>query len=425
MTNAGNNDFSSRSILANLDWLAASIYLALIVIGIVNIYSSEYSEGQQMIINFSMSHGHQLMWLGISIVLAFMAMLLDSRIYHTISYLVYGFGIALLLVTLVIGKTVAGAKGWIQIGGFQFQSAEVVKLATVMALAKYLSTHGVDIRNVKQRWIAFGIVLLPCALVLAQNDTGSAMVFFSLVFVLFRQGLSPWYIIMPVWLGILSLAVLIVGIYPVLITLGILTLLAYYFVRRQPKIILVVIGAAILSAGLVFSVDFGVNHVLQDYQRERIDVLIGKEVDPKGAGYNVHQSLIAIGSGGLYGKGFLGGTQTKYNFVPEQSTDFIFCTIGEEYGFAGSALLILLYLTLMYRIVKMAERQKFMYNRCYAYGVLSILFFHFTINLSMTMGLFPVVGIPLPFVSYGGSSLMAFTLLLFILLKLDAANREY
>jgi rod shape determining protein RodA len=261
--------------------------------------------------------------------------------------------------------------------------------------------------------------------VLAQNDTGSAMVFFSLVFVLFRQGLSPWYIIMPVWLGILSLAVLIVGINPVLITLGILTLLAYYFVRKQPKIILVLIGAAVLSAGIVFSVDFGVNHILKEYQRERIDVLIGKEVDPKGAGYNVHQSLIAIGSGGAVGKGFLKGTQTKYNFVPEQSTDFIFCTIGEEYGFAGSATLIFLYLTLMYRIVVMAERQKFMYNRCYAYGVLSIIFFHFTINLSMTMGLFPVVGIPLPFVSYGGSSLMAFTLLLFILLKLDAANREY
>ena len=425
MINASNNNISSRSILANMDWLAAGIYLALLLVGLVNIYSSEYNEGQNQLINFSMNYGKQLIWIGVSIVLGFMAMLLDSRIYHTISYLVYAFGIGLLVVTLVIGKTVAGAKGWIQIGGFQFQSAEVVKLATAMALAKYLSTHGVDIRNAKQRWIAFGIVLFPCALVLAQNDTGSAMVFFSLVFVLFRQGLSPWYIIMPVWLGILSLAVLIVGINPVLITLGILTLLAYYFVRKQPKIILVLIGAAVLSAGIVFSVDFGVNHILKEYQRERIDVLIGKEVDPKGAGYNVHQSLIAIGSGGAVGKGFLKGTQTKYNFVPEQSTDFIFCTIGEEYGFAGSATLIFLYLTLMYRIVVMAERQKFMYNRCYAYGVLSIIFFHFTINLSMTMGLFPVVGIPLPFVSYGGSSLMAFTLLLFILLKLDAANREY
>ncbi len=425
MINAGNNDFSSRSILANMDWLAATVYLLLVLIGVVNIFSSEYSEGQGIMIDFARSHGKQIIWMGVSIVLGFMAMLMDSRIYHTVSYLVYGLAVGLLIVTLAIGKEVAGAKGWLVIGGFQFQTAELAKLATAMALAKFLSTHGVDIRDVKQRWIAFGIVLFPCALVLAQNDTGSAMVFFSLVFVLYRQGLSPWYIIMPVWLGILSLAVLIVGITPVLVTLGILTLIAYYFVRRQPKVILVVLGAAVLSAGIVFSVDFGVNNILKEYQRERIDVLIGKEMDRKGAGYNVHQSLIAIGSGGLYGKGFLDGTQTKYNFVPEQSTDFIFCTIGEEYGFAGSAVLIILYLTLMYRIVRMAERQKFMYNRCYAYGVLSIIFFHFTINLAMTMGLFPVVGIPLPFVSYGGSSLMIFSLLLFILLKLDAANREY
>jgi rod shape determining protein RodA len=415
----------SRRLITNIDPIAGLLYIVLLVIGWINIYSSEYHENMAKVIDMSMSHGKQLIWISISLVLAFFIVLMDSRIYHTIAYLFYAFSLSLLLTTLVIGKTVAGAKGWIVIGGFQLQTAEIAKVGTVLALARHLSTHGVDIRNTRDRMIAFAIIMLPCLLVLLQNDTGSALVFLSLFFILYRVGLSAWYLIIPVWLGIISLTVLMADKKPVLIGLGAITLVALFIVRRQPKLMFIMLGIAALSAGITFGVDYGVNHILKDYQRERIDVLLGKEVDVKGAGYNVHQSLIAIGSGGFSGKGFLKGTQTKYDFVPEQSTDFIFCTIGEEYGFLGSATVIILYLVLMWRIVTIAERQKFLFNRVYAYGVLSIIFIHFTINIGMTLGIFPVIGIPLPFISYGGSSFIAFTILLFILLKLDASDRYY
>jgi rod shape determining protein RodA len=415
----------SRRLITNIDSTAGLIFILLLTIGWINIYSSEYHENMSKIFDMSMSHGKQIIWISASLILAFFIVLMDSRIYHTISYMVYGFALALLLTTLFIGKTVAGAKGWIVIGGFQLQTAEIAKVATVLAVSRHLSTHGVDIRNIRDRLIAFAIIMVPCLLVLLQNDTGSALVFLALIFILYRVGLSAWYIIIPVWLGIISLTVLMSSKTPVLIGLGIITFLAVIVVRKQVRLVLIMLGVALLSVGIAFGVDYGVKHVLKDYQRERIDVLLGKEVDVKGAGYNVHQSLIAIGSGGFSGKGFLKGTQTKYDFVPEQSTDFIFCTIGEEYGFLGSAGVVCLYLLLMWRIITIAERQKFLFNRLYAYGVFSIIFIHFTINIGMTLGIFPVIGIPLPFVSYGGSSFIAFTLLLFILLKLDASDRYY
>jgi rod shape determining protein RodA len=415
----------NKSLFANVDYLALFIIFALMVIGFFNIYSAEYSDEQKKVIDFSMSHGKQLINIAIALVLAVIIFLLDARIFHTIAYFVYAFGILLLLITLGLGTAHHAAKGWLAIGGFQLQTAEFGKFATAMALAKYLSTHGVDIRVTRDRLYAFAIILLPCLIVLLQNDTGSALVFFSMFFVLFREGLNPLYLIIPLWIGIVSLSVLMAGQQYVLIGIGIIALLGYLYLRRQRKLLYIFTLAIVVSVGVSFGVDYGFNHIFKDYQRDRIEILLGKKVDAKGAGYNVHQSLIAIGSGGVIGKGYLKGTQTKFRFVPEQTTDFIFCTIGEEWGFAGSFLVIMLYVVLMYRIVRMAERQKFEFNRFYAYGAMGIIFFHFFINIGMTLGLFPVVGIPLPFISYGGSSMLTFTIMLFILLKLDAANSTY
>jgi rod shape determining protein RodA len=412
-------------LLSRVDFIGVAVVFLLMVIGWFNIYSAEFSEDQKKVLDFSLNHGKQIINIGIALLLAMIILLLNARMFDTISYLVYIAAIGLLLITLVTGKVVHAAKGWIQIGGFQLQTGEFAKLAVAMALAKFLGTHGVDIRNKKDRLIAFGIILLPCLIILAQNDTGSAIVFFSFVFVLYRQGISPLYLIIPITVAVLSLAVLMAGKIPVLIAVLSISAFAYLVIRRSRKLVFLLILLLAGSSVLIFGVDFGFNHVFKDYQRERINILLGKDTDPKGAGYNVHQSLIAIGSGGVAGKGYLNGTQTKFKFVPEQSTDFIFCTVGEEFGFLGSSGLVILYLVLMYRIVVIAERQKFLYNRLYGYGVAAVIFFHFTINMGMTLGLFPVVGIPLPFVSYGGSSMLSFTIMMFVLFKLDAANSEY
>ncbi len=415
---------SSRSLLSRLDWPLLSIFFTLLFIGWFNIYSSEYNENQKAIVDFGMSHGKQLMWIGISLSVGFVILMLDERLYHTLGYVFYVIMLLLVFVTIFAGKVVNGAQGWLQIGGFQLQSSEPMKVAAALALAKYLSNYGVDLSNRKDKFYAFGIIALPVILVLAQNDTGSALVFLALFMMLFREGLEPYFIVIPVWIGVLSIMVLVFDKIPVLIVLTGLGLIAYWLFRKLSyRALFLLIGLYLFSLTVIMLVDFGFNKILKDYQRDRIEVLIGKKVDMKGAGYNVHQSLIAIGSGGVLGKGFLKGTQTKFNFVPEQTTDFIFCTIGEEWGFVGSLIVILLYIGLMYRISIIAERQKFSFTRCYAYGVLSIIFIHFLINISMTLGLFPVIGIPLPYISYGGSAMLGFTILLFILLKLDAANQ--
>ena len=415
----------SNYLLERVDFIAVAIVFILMAFGWMNIYYTEYSDDQKKIIDFSLSNGKQIINIAIAMGVAVVILLLSARLFDTISYSIYAVAIGLLLFTLVSGKVVHAAKGWIQFGGFQLQAAEVAKLGVAVALAKFVSTHGIDIRKTKDRMIAFAIILLPLLIVLLQNDTGSAIVFFAFVFVLYREGLSPLYIIIPVLVAIVSLSVLITGVVPVLEVLGGIGLVGFLVLRRSKRMLTFLAIFVISASCLTGVVSFGFNHVFKDYQRERINILIGKEEDKQGAGYNVRQSLIAIGSGGATGKGFLKGTQTKYRFVPKQSTDFIFCTVGEEYGFLGSAALVLLYVTLLYRIVVIAERQKFSYNRAYGYGVASVLFFHFAINIGMALGLFPVVGIPLPFVSYGGSSMLSFTAMMFILLKLDAANSEY
>ena len=329
-----------------------------------------------------------------------------------------------LVAVLLLGKEIAGSKSWFQFGSFAIQPAEFAKFATCLAIAKYLSAIDRKMRSLKTKILAFFIILFPAGLILLQNDTGSALVYFSFILVLFREGLSGSFLILGGIIAILFLLTLWLGIlYAIGIVLAV-CLFFLLFIKRNRNNIFILIAVFLITGGFIFSVDYAFENILEKHQKTRINVLIGKETDIRGAGYNVHQSKIAIGSGGLTGKGFLKGTQTKYNFVPEQSTDFIFCTIGEEWGFAGSFVVVFLFSALLIRLIIMAERQKSKFSRIYGYGVASILFFHFIINIGMTIGIAPVIGIPLPFISYGGSSLWAFTILLFIFIRQDASRRE-
>jgi rod shape determining protein RodA len=287
-------------------------------------------------------------------------------------------------------------------------------------VAKYLSTINIRIQDIRTKLITFLILGLPAALILLQNDTGSAIVYVAFIFVLYREGLSGNILIIGLFIVVLFFLALLIDKFVIIGALAFIALILFLYIRKRRKEIFQLVLIFLFTAGFVYSVDYGYTKVLEPHQKDRIDVLIGKVHDYKGVGYNVNQSKIAIGSGGFWGKGFLEGTQTKFDFVPEQSTDFIFCTVGEEWGFAGSTLVVILYLWLFLRIILMAERQRSPYSRIYGYGVASILFFHFTINIAMTVGLAPVIGIPLPFISYGGSSLWAFTMLLFVFVKQDA-----
>lgn len=409
-----------KSVFENIDWVLIALYLVFVLMGWINIYAAVYNEEHRNMFDLSQNYGRQMLWIGTSILIGMAILVIDGKFYAAFSYPIYLLFMLTLLVVLVVARDVQGARSWIEIGSFKLQPSEFAKFATNMALAKYLSTLGIRMEDMKTKITAGIIILFPMALVLLQNDTGSALVFISFIFVLYREGLSQNVLIFGFFTGILFILSLMV---PNTILLGIiagLALITYLLMRKTRKNALAIAAIAVVSASVVFSVDYAFNEILQPHQRERIEVLLGKRSDPKGAGYNVNQSLIAIGSGGLAGKGFLQGTQTKYDFVPEQSTDFIFCTVGEEWGFIGSTLVMLLFLGLLYRIVFIAERQRSTYTRIYAYGVASILFFHLMINVGMTIGLAPVIGIPLPFFSYGGSSLWGFTVLLFVLIKLDS-----
>ncbi len=409
-----------KSIFENTDWLLVGLYMVLVLMGWINIYAAVYNEEHRNIFDMTQSYGRQMLWICSSLLIGLAIMVIDGKFYAAFSYPIYLLVIIILLVVLVIARDVQGARSWIEIGTFKLQPSEFAKFATNMAVAKYLSTLGIRMEDLKTKITAGLIILLPMTLVLLQNDTGSALVFFAFIFVLYREGLSQNILIFGFFAGVLFILALMVPNEILLGIIGSLGVLAYLLMRKTRKNLLVIFIITLLSAGVVFSVDYAFNKLLQSHQRERIEVLLGKRSDPKGAGYNVNQSLIAIGSGGLTGKGFLQGTQTKYDFVPEQSTDFIFCTVGEEWGFAGTFVVLSLFLALLYRIVFIAERQRSQYTRIYAYGVASILFFHLMINVGMAIGLAPVIGIPLPFFSYGGSSLWGFTVLLFVLIKLDS-----
>lgn len=409
-----------KSIFENIDWVLVIMYLVFVLMGWLNIYAAVYNEEHQSIFDMTQNYGRQLLWIGTSLLIALAILVIDGKFFAAFSYPIYLTVLFILLIVLVVARDVQGARSWIEIGSFKLQPSEFAKFATNMALAKYLSTLGIRMEDMKTKLTAGIIVLIPMACVLLQNDTGSALVFCAFVFVLYREGLSQNFLIFGFLAGVLFVLALMV---PNLILLGVIGgigFLAYLLMRKTRKNLMVILAITALSCGVVFSVDFAFNKILQDHQRERIDILLGKKSDPKGAGYNVNQSLIAIGSGGLIGKGYLQGTQTKYDFVPEQSTDFIFCTVGEEWGFAGTTFVLLMFLALLYRVIFIAERQRSSYTRIYAYGVASILFFHVMVNVGMAIGLAPVIGIPLPFFSYGGSSLWSFTALLFILIKLDS-----
>lgn len=409
-----------RSFWADMDWLSVLLYAMLVAIGWVSIYAADYDGINTSPFNLSMSHGRQLVFIAISIVIALLIVIIDNKFYTTFAYIIYGFAILLLLLIFVAGSEIKGNKSWFVLGGFSIQPSEVAKFATALAVAKFLSSQGANMKYWSTRLIVGAIILLPMALIVYQGDAGSALVFVSFILVLYRDGLSSWVLIGGGGFIAISLLALIIDekLYLV-VAIALFAAAIIYFLRKHLRYAFLVGGIAAVSIGYVYLVSYFFDK-LKPHQKDRIEIVLGKLEDKKGAGYNLDQSKIAIGSGGFSGKGFLNGTQTKGNFVPEQTTDFIFCTVGEEHGYIGTMLVLGLFMALLARIVYISERQRSKFTRLYGYGVASILFFHVTINVGMTIGLVPVIGIPLPFLSYGGSSILSFTILLFILLKLDS-----
>jgi len=412
-----------------IDWITIFMYMLLVSLGWFNIYAAVYDPAmKQSIFDFTINSGKQLIWIGCGALLCIFLILLDYKFYDAFAYIIYGLVILLLMAVLVAGKEVAGSKSWFEIGSIRVQPAEFAKFATALAVARFLGDISIRIDQRKTQMVLAGIVGLPVALIMLQGDTGSAMVFCVFMLVFYIEGMSPLLIILGLLAGvllILSLTVdkiILVCVFTGLaaIIVGLIFLYRKYVI--QP-ILLTVAGLAFVVT-VIYSVDYVVYHVMKPHQQNRVKALINPDGDPTGYGWNVTQSKVAIGSGGFLGKGFLEGTQTKFDFVPEQSTDFIFCTIGEEHGWLGALVIIGLYVAFMFRIFYLAERQKTKMARIYGYCVACILFFHFLVNIGMTIGLFPVVGIPLPFFSYGGSSLWSFTILLFIFLNFDASKKS-
>ncbi|RYD94599.1 MAG: rod shape-determining protein RodA [Sphingobacteriales bacterium] len=415
-----------RGLFLNIDWLTVLIYLALCTIGYFNIRAAIFDEVHPGYFDLATNYGKQFIFILVSLVLATVLLLLDYRFYSALAPPFYIITVLLLILVLVIGRNVGGNQAWIPLGGgFRLQPSEFAKFTTCLLLAKYLSGTNVKITDKESFMISAGIILLPMVLIMLQPDTGSTLVFCSLIFVLYREGLSPYFLVITGLFITLFVSSLLYNQWWIIGIMAAITGLLVFFNLRNRKFMFTLLTGFVLCTAFVATVKPLYTNVLQSHQRARIDELLGITTDLRGAGYNVNQSKIAIGSGQLWGKGYLQGTQTKYSFVPEQSTDFIFCTVGEEWGFAGSVVVIGLYLFLLLRIVMIAERQHMTFSRIYGYGVASIIFFHVAINIAMTIGLMPVIGIPLPFISYGGSSLLSFTILLFILLKLDSNRTGY
>jgi len=483
------NDKRKQSVLLNIDWWTILIYIALLSFGWISVCGASYSYGETDIFSLATRSGMQIVWIGTSIMLGFIILMLDDRFYDTFSYIIYGLLLLLLFATIFNPHSIKGSRSWLVLGPLRLQPAEFAKFATSLALAKLMSTYGYNIQQWKHFAIALALILLPMVCIVGQRETGSALVYLSFFLMFYREGMSGsilftgvaaviYFVVgiryadihfgeSPTSVGKFTVMLLIqlfsigmvwvycnrrVAWYMLLCCIGI-TLAAYLvslipylknsfdIVYVQLLMTAVLIGYlvweglgsrlrnyffialfALGSVGFFYGVDFIMNNVMETHQRSRINVLLGLDEDLRGAGYNVHQSEIAIGSGGLEGKGFLNGTQTKLKFVPEQDTDFIFCTVGEEEGFLGSAGVLLLFLALILRLIHLSERQPFRFGRVYGYCVLSIFLFHVFINVGMVLGLTPVIGIPLPFFSYGGSSLWGFTFLLFIFLRIDAGR---
>ena len=413
-------------ISVKLDWTTILLFVALVTLGWLNIFAAIYDEtANQTIWDLSLSSGRQLMFIAAAAVIVLMIIIIDMRFYETFAYLFYGLILVLLFLIPFIGKEVGGNKAWIGIGSFGVQPSEFAKFITALAVAKFIGSVGFRMDNLRNQAILFALIGVPIILIQLQKDTGTALVFTSFVLVFYREGMSPFLLIVGVCAATIFVLTLLVP-NPLYLhaAVAILLILLISFGKKKLKRIAILVVGALLISGVIVSVDYVVNNVLKPHQQNRVKVLVNPDIDPLGVGWNVTQSKIAIGSGGFKGKGFLKGTQTKFDFVPKQSTDFIFCTIGEEFGWIGSLVVIGLFVALLLRVIFLSERQKSRFARAYGYSVACILFFHFAINIGMTVGLFPVIGIPLPFFSYGGSSLWGFTILLFVLLKLDAHRSQ-
>lgn len=418
------NSTIKKSFFGNLDWLTILVWFSLCIIGWFNIRAAVFDPQHPSLFSLNTNYGKQSIYILTAGIIGIFILIIDSRFFVSASPFIYLVTVILLIAVLVVGRNVGGNQAWIPLGTFRLQPSEFGKLATCLLLAFYLSNQTNKTPNLKTLAIATTIVLLPVALVMLQPDTGSALAFFSLIFVFYREGyVGTKLLIFGLFAIVFFVLSLLFNQWILIGSLAALGTLLFFITGRKRKNILPFLSFFFISAIYILCVDFAYDEILQSHQRNRIDVILGKIDDPRGEGYNLNQSKIAIGSGQLFGKGYLQGTQTKYNFVPEQSTDFIFCTIGEEWGFVGSIVLIGLYLTLLLRLITIAERQKTAFARIYAYGVVSVLFFHFFINIGMTIGIVPVIGIPLPFISYGGSALWSFTILLFILLRFDSSRK--
>jgi rod shape determining protein RodA len=408
-----------------MDWVTVALYIAIVFLGWLNIYAVTYNPDSDLsIFNLTINSGRQLMFIAGAFVIIMAILIVDMRFYETFAYVMYAAIMFLLLLVPLVGKEVGGNKAWLGIGSFGVQPSEFAKFATALAVAKFMGSIGFRMDQRKNQVILFVMIGIPMLLILAQKDTGTALVFTSFTVVYFREGMSPMLIIAGLVAAAIFVLTLLVNELYLFIGIGVILLSAIMLGKKKPKRIGYLVAGAIAICGVIKSVDYVVTDVLRPHQQARVKALINPDADPLGFGWNVTQSKIAIGSGGFLGKGFLQGTQTKFNFVPEQSTDFIFCTIGEEHGWLGSLLTISLFMGLMLRVVYLAERQKNRFARVYGYSVACIFLFHFAVNIGMTIGLFPVIGIPLPFFSYGGSGLWAFTVLLFILLKLDVHRMQ-
>ncbi len=429
-----------KTFVSRIDSVTIMLYLILVFIGLVTVFSVEYRSTDPSIFIMSKSHMKQFTWLCVSLFVGLIILFTESKFFSSFAFLFYTIGIVLLVVTIFAGKNVKGSHSWLGVGSFAFQPGEVCKIFTALALSKFLSIPETNFKTLKDRLIGASLALVPCFIIIMQSETGLALVYLSFFLVMYREGLPNIVLIIGFSVVVLTLATLLVDrIIMFYFLTGVAALVAVLMrktIKRNIVVLFMIVG--VWGIGMGFSqvlVPFTFKNVLRGYQIDRIYSMLGQEVPEEyseiseddapvkkvnASDYNVIQSKIAIGSGGLFGKGFLNGTSTKNDFVPEQNTDFIFCAIGEQFGFVGSAILILLYLSLMLRILFLAERQRSAFSRIYGYCVASILFFHFAVNLSMTIGLAPVIGITLPFLSYGGSSLLSFSILIFILIRLDA-----
>jgi rod shape determining protein RodA len=467
------------NIWNRIDKMTIILFLLMVIMGWFNIYAAVYNEERSGILDFTQRYGKQFIWIIAALVIAIFVVIIDSRFYFFFSWAVYGILMLILLLVLLFGTEINGARSWFEFGNFSLQPSEFAKFGTALALAVFLSSKRHDLTNLDVIVPACAIIFLPALLTALQPDMGSTIVYFALFLVLFREGMSPYIFVSGLLMLILFFLTLLINNLYLTIALIIIAFFLLWFATRKWKLIAVgaltlflftfilymldsyvfkslgdelVIFIALILTGAVYvfyiytkkavavmviylflagsimyvnSVDYTFNNIIQPHQKDRVNILLGLKSDPHGTGYNVNQSMISIGSGGFLGKGFLKGTQTKFKFVPKQSSDFIFCTVGEEWGFLGSFVVIGMYVAMLLRLVFLAERQRSVFSRIYGYGVVSILFTHFFINIGMAIGLVPVIGIPLPFFSYGGSSLWGFTILLFIFLRLDASRTEY